>query len=265
VTPTQWICGLATILAAAGMWLVLPRRGLRDRFFGAVLAAVAAGLWLSQVPRLDNWLHEGMFLIFAATTIVSAGATVCLRSPVYCAIWFGVCLLSAAGLFLYQGAQFLASAVVVVYAGAILVTFLFVLMLAQPEGKAPYDRVSWEALLSATVGTILVGILTTAVTSALARPGSADDLPPRASATSPIRHVGGAVQPGAKSTELKTLGEHHVAQLGGELFGRHLLSVQVAGVLLFAALVGAAAMVAMHAKPRNSATPTPTAGRNATP
>ena len=47
---------------------------------------------------------------------------------------------------LFIGAQFLAVATVVVYAGAILVTFLFVLMLAQPEGKAAYDRVSWEAL-----------------------------------------------------------------------------------------------------------------------
>jgi NADH-quinone oxidoreductase subunit J len=68
-------------------------------------------------------------------------------------------LLGTAGLFLYQGAQFLSVATVVVYAGAILVTFLFVLMLAQPEGQAYYDRVSWEALLSAATGAVLVGML----------------------------------------------------------------------------------------------------------
>ena len=62
-------------------------------------------------------------------------ATVTFRNPVYCAIWFGLSLLGTAGLFLFHGAQFLAVATVVVYAGAILVTFLFVLMLAQPEGK----------------------------------------------------------------------------------------------------------------------------------
>jgi NADH-quinone oxidoreductase subunit J len=261
VTPTQWICGLATVLAAAGMWLVLPRRGLRDRFFGAVLAAVAAGLWFSQIPRLDHWLHESMFLIFAGTTVVSAGATVSLRSPVYCAIWFGVCLLSVSGLFLYQGAQFLASAVIVVYAGAILVTFLFVLMLAQPEGRAVYDRVSWEGLLSATVGTILVGILTAAGMSALARPDSASELPSRAATTSPIK----SPEVGRAPTELRTLGDQHVAQLGGELFGRHLLSVEVAGVLLFAALVGAAAMVAPEARPRKPAPPAEATGRAPTP
>ena len=88
--------------------------------------------------------------MLAGVTVVSAAvATVTFRSPVYCAIWFGMSLLGTAGLFLFHGAQFLAVATVVVYAGAILVTFLFVLMLAQPEGQASYDRVSWEALLSA--------------------------------------------------------------------------------------------------------------------
>ena len=41
------------------------------------------------------------------------------------------------------GAQFLGIATVAVYAGAIVVTFLFVLMLAQPGGHAMYDRISW--------------------------------------------------------------------------------------------------------------------------
>ena len=78
-------------------------------------------------------------------TIVAAVATVTFRNPVYCAIWFGMTLTGTAGLFLFAGAEFLAVATLVVYAGAILVTFLFVLMLAQPEGDASYDRRSWEA------------------------------------------------------------------------------------------------------------------------
>ena len=45
-------------------------------------------------------------------------------------------LVGVAGLFFLIGAEFLAVATLVVYAGAILVTFLFVLMLAQPEGDA---------------------------------------------------------------------------------------------------------------------------------
>jgi len=54
-------------------------------------------------------------------------------------------------------------ATIVVYAGAILVTFLFVLMLAQSSGRAYYDRVSWEPLLASATGAVLVGVLTMAI------------------------------------------------------------------------------------------------------
>ena len=94
---------------------------------------------------------------------MAAVATISCRSPVYCAIWFGMTLAGTAGLFLLAGAEFLAVATIVVYAGAILVTFLFVLMLSQPEGHTTYDRRSWEALVSAFTGAVLVGILTATI------------------------------------------------------------------------------------------------------
>ena len=102
-------------------------------------------------------------------TIVAAVATISFRSPVYCAIWFGMTLTGTAGLFLLAGAEFLAVATLVVYAGAILVTFLFVLMLSQPEGHTSYDRRSWEAMISAFTGAVLVGILTTMIGSAITK------------------------------------------------------------------------------------------------
>src|SRR5207237_4093976 len=98
--------------------------------------------------------------VMAAVTLVSAVGAVTMRSPVYCAIWFAMTLLGTAGLFFFQGAQFLGVATIVVYAGAILVTMLFVLMLANQEGHALYDRISWEAGISATAGALLVGLLT---------------------------------------------------------------------------------------------------------
>jgi NADH-quinone oxidoreductase subunit J len=209
------------------MWLLLPHGRPRARVFGALLAAAGLSLYFTQIPRLEHWLGESLFLILAGITVVSAVATVTMRSPVYCAIWFGMSLLGTAGLMMYQGAQFLAMSIVVVYAGAILVTFLFVLMLAQPEGKAAYDRMSFEALLSATTGAVLVGVLSIALYGALAHRTAGDPLPP----------------PSAAELQAGVLDEQHVARLGSELFGRHLLAVQVAGVLLMAALVGAAAIV----------------------
>ena len=66
--------------------------------------------------------------------------TITSRNPIYSALWFAMVVIATAGLFLLAGAPFLAAGTMIVYAGAIIVTFLFVIMLAQMEGKATYDR-----------------------------------------------------------------------------------------------------------------------------
>jgi NADH-quinone oxidoreductase subunit J len=218
----------AIILGALGMWLMLPRGSAAGRMSGMVLAAVSLGLFCSQLPRLAGLVADSVFLILAGITVVAAAGTVTTRSPVYAAIWFGLTLLGTAGLFLFQGAQFLAVATVVVYAGAILVTFLFVLMLAQPRGRTPYDRVSWEAMLSASVGAVIVGRLTLTVTSVLSEPG-------------PVAETSHRIL--SADRQANVLADDHVAHLGAQLFGPHLLAVEAAGTLLLAALVGAAVIV----------------------
>lgn len=236
MTDPHRILILTTLLGALGMWLMLPRGTARGRGTGVLLSTVALGLGASQIPRLGDWMADGVLLILAAITVVSAAAAVTFRNPLYCAIWFGQSLLGTAGLFLFTGAQFLGVATVLVYAGAILVTFLFVLMLAQPEGKAPYDRVSWEALISAVTGIVVVGILSMTIGGVLA-PGK----PPAPAIAAPTQE---ALQSGI-------LDPHHVARLGGELFGRHLIAVEVVGTLLLVALVGAA-VIAAHGKEAGS-------------
>jgi NADH-quinone oxidoreductase subunit J len=196
----------------------------------AALACLASG-----VPRLGDWLADGVFYVLAGTTVAAAVATVTMRNPVYCALWFGLSLMGTAGLLLFTGAQFLAVATVVVYAGAILVTFLFVLMLAQPEGRAPYDRSAWEASVSAAAGIAMVGVLSLAVTTVLGR----DDMAGQAALTHTAEAAGDRVE--------GVLAQQHVAAVGTELFGRQLIAIEVAGTLLLAALVGAAVIVA-HSK-----------------
>lgn len=225
--------GLGAALAGAGLWLLLPRGRAPGRALGAALGlaglGVLAGVALqATAPTAPDTL---IFYLLAATTVVSAVGAVTMKSPVYCAIWFALTLLGTAGLMLYQGAQFLGLATVVVYAGAILVTFLFVLMLAQPEGHSYYDRVSWDALASAAAGAVLVGMFTSSV------------LANHESRTAYER--GGDV-----------LNVEHTATLGGELFSRHLVAVELAGTLLLVALVGAVAIVG-QAKERAAQRATP--------
>ena len=162
-----------------------------------------------------------------------------------------------AGVLLVLGAQFLGVATIVVYAGAILVMFLFVLMLAQPAGLAAYDRVSNEPFLSALAGAVLLGVLSLSIGRlSAAPPGSCCSLPSRATArlpdaaadaapagdtVAPVAAPAGAAHDPQASHD--PLAQDHVARLGAELFGRHLIAVEAAGVLLLVALVGAIAVV----------------------
>lgn len=229
VSAVQILFGTATLTAAAGLWLLLPRGNTAGRPAGIVLGLVSLGLFVagSQIPSLGSWWTTGIFAAIAATTVVSAVASMTLRNPVYCAVWFALTLLGTAGLLLLQGAQFLGIATVVVYAGAIVVTFLFVLMLANPRGHAYYDRVSWEAMLSASTGAVIVGILTLAMTTAIHAPES--------------DRITDTVDAETRAAEV--LHEQHVAHLGMHLFSEYLIAVEVAGALLLMALAGAVAIV----------------------
>ena len=228
MSPSQAILTAGTLFTAVGIWLLLPGSTTRApgthgrRTLGGVLAVVGFGCFGSQVPDVGDWFTMGVFHAIAAATIVAAVATISFRSPVYCAIWFGMTLTGTAGLFLLAGAEFLAVATLVVYAGAILVTFLFVLMLSQPEGHTSYDRRSWEPMVSALIGAVLVAILTTMIGRAMT-----DAEPFQAS------HGPG----------LTSAAPYAISRLGAELFTRYLVAVEAAGALLFAALVGAAVIV----------------------
>lgn len=246
MTEPRWIVALATLLGAAGLWLLLPRGRAGGRMAGAVLAAASLGLLASQLSGLGNWLADGIFWVLFGVTVVGGVGAVTFRNPVYCALWFALALLGVSGIFLVIGAQFLAVATLVVYAGAILVTFLFVLMLAQPEGRAPYDRVSSEAMISAAVGAILVGLLTATFTAALQAPAAEGRRPIAAAAEAAMAQ--------------NVLAPEQVARLGGELFSKRLLAVEIAGVLLLAALIGASAVVA-HARVADGTPEEPRAGK----
>ena len=219
-----WTYALATLAGAAGLWLMLPRgRGL-GRGMGMVLGALALSLIGWRLPQVGGWLMHSQFLVIAGVTVASSAAAMTFRNPVYCAVWFGLSLLGTAALLLWQGSQFLAVATIVVYAGAILVTLLFVLMLANPRGASAYDRTSWESPLAATIGAVLVGVLLITLFKTLELRGSGG--------LHEAHHIGPVMH------------DEHVAILGAEVFSRYLIAVEIAGTLLLVALVGAVAIVA---------------------
>ena len=80
------------------------------------------------------------FYLCATLAILGAIATVAAKNPIRGAMGLLLMILSIAGLFLALHAQFLAAIQLIVYAGAIVVLFLFVIMLLGPSASTPSDR-----------------------------------------------------------------------------------------------------------------------------
>jgi NADH-quinone oxidoreductase subunit J len=255
-------------LGMGGVYLMLPRgqtaRRPMDRYFGGALATLAlvllitlpitagmVGLKDSKATflwPLDNQ-PAGTCETFHLLAFVSLASTVMMitsRNPVYSALWFAMVLLGNSGLFLLQGAEFLSAATVIVYAGAIVVTFLFVIMLAQPTGAARYDRHSREPLLVTATGVVLASVLVGSLHySARFEGQKREDAP-----TGSYRPAQDESRVAANKYERfsgvdEKPKDRHVAGLGKSLFVDHVASVEVIGVLLLAAVVGAV-LIAGH-------------------
>ena len=80
------------------------------------------------------------FYVCALTALAGALSVVISKNPIRGAMGLLVLILSIAGLFLALHAQFLAAIQLIVYAGAIVVLFLFVIMLLGPSAATPSDR-----------------------------------------------------------------------------------------------------------------------------
>jgi len=85
-----------------------------------------------------------VFLVLAAVTIAGAVSLILQRHPIHSALSLIVVMVALAGLYLLQGAEFVAAVQIIVYAGAIMVLFIFVIMLlnAGEEEKSNVSRLA---------------------------------------------------------------------------------------------------------------------------
>jgi len=171
---------LACLLGAAAMFVML-RPGPKAVRGGAGVVGLGVFAWMLVEgvkklagPAVDgvqpNNRPEVFFLIFSLIAVASAVRMITHTRPVYCALYFVMVVLSSAALFLMLEAEFMAFALVIVYAGAILITYMFVLMLAQqapqadqPDAQPEYDVVAREPAAAAVVGFIMLWLLTSMI------------------------------------------------------------------------------------------------------
>ncbi len=227
------------VVAGVGTVMLLPsRRETPLRKLGGVVV-LAAGLILGAllVRRTAERMHV-YFWIFSFIALAAAVRVVTHPRPVYSALYFVLTVFATAGLFVLLWAEFMAAALVLIYAGAILVTYVFVIMLAaqattpgtgadahgEPADRpaavlAEYDTVSREPLVASAVGFTLMGVLLFVILDR----GSA-----------PFR------EPDKSPAVVALVGQQKSTQaLGRHLFEYHLVNLELAGLILTVAMVGA--------------------------
>jgi NADH-quinone oxidoreductase subunit J len=159
------------------------------------------------------------FYLFGILAIASALAFVTRKSPVAAVLWLVNTMFCLAALYVLLDAQFIGVIQVLVYAGAIMVVFLFVIMLLNLGHPSDVDDVrgTWWKLAGGLVGLALL-----AQVFAIPRPRVPESL------TLPAGTI--AIQIAATGA---------IAPVAGPLFREYLLAFEVTSVLLLAAVVGA--------------------------
>ena len=153
-----------------------------------------------------------LFILFGAIAVGGAIMVVTRKHPMASALYLILTLFAVAALFVLRQAHFLAAIQVIVYAGAVVVLFIFVIMLVNvPENRLPVERMTGMRLLGVVAAGLLI-LESAVVARRFAMPaGSAADA--------------GSVQ-----------------AVGRALFTDYLLAFEITSILLLAAVIGAIAM-----------------------
>lgn len=157
-------------------------------------------------------MDQGFFLLFATVSVITALMVVLARNPVHSALALMACFLQVSAIFVLLEAPLLAVIQIFVYVGAIMVLFLFVIMMTDVR-EAGLQRFLPGSNLPALVLLVLLGVEMFVLVL------RSD----RFSVTEPVAMRGGDA----------------IRQLSTTLFADYLLPFEVASVILLAALVGA--------------------------
>jgi NADH-quinone oxidoreductase subunit J len=165
------------------------------------------------------------FYLMAAVTLLAGVSVVFARNPVHSVLFLILAFFNAAGLFLLSGAEFLALILLVVYVGAVLVLFLFVVMMLDVDFAEMKRGVLEYAPAGALVGIILLGELIVVLGGYTFTPELAKSI------ARPIPSLAQRSNTGA---------------LGDILYTDYLFYFEVAGLLLLVAMVGAIVLTLRH-------------------
>jgi NADH-quinone oxidoreductase subunit J len=165
------------------------------------------------------------FYLFAGICVASAVMVIAARNPVHSVLFLILTFVNAAGLFILMGAEFLAMILVVVYVGAVLVLFLFVVMMLDVDFSELREGFINYLPVGALVGIVFLVELLLLVGAWTIGPA----LPKAVSVPIPPADI-------ASNTEA----------LGLVLYTRYVYFFQVSGLVLLVAMIGAIVLTLRH-------------------
>jgi NADH-quinone oxidoreductase subunit J len=165
------------------------------------------------------------FYLFAGVCVASAFMVIAARNPVHSVLYLILAFVNAAGLFVLMGAEFLAMILVVVYVGAVLVLFLFVVMMLDVDFAELRQGFLNYLPFGTVIGVVFLAELLLLVGAWAIGPGV-----PRA-ITAPILPLDQV---------------SNTAAIGAVLYTRYVYYFQVAGIVLLIAMIGAIVLTLRH-------------------
>jgi NADH-quinone oxidoreductase subunit J len=160
-----------------------------------------------------------LFLVLALIAIATAMGMLISRNAIYSALFLVLNFVTVAVFYLLLGAPFIAMSQITVYAGAIMVLFLFVIMLLGAESLPKAEVLPWQRPLAIILSVALVAEAAFLLITR-ARPAG-DVIPPEATANATA----------------------NLRELGMVLFNQYLLPFEVTSILLLVAMVGAIVLI----------------------
>ncbi len=263
---------IVSVLGALALSLMMPRGRSGVGKIGPLIGVAAlGGLWLFLCSSglwgdRETGLSTPAFIyyyVFSGIAIFSAVRVITHTKPVYAALWFVMVVLASCGLFLVLSAQFMAFAVVIIYGGAILVTYMFVIMLATqstPDGHSGqiYDRVAKDPVMASAAGFLLLAVLLSVAfdydqikdirmdaakrqSDAALIESTLGNRPLAEQAVYKMNEAGEAVKVDAPEppANLDPTRLANAERVGLDLFMSHPLGLELAGVILLISLIGA--------------------------
>ncbi len=184
-----------------------------------------------------------LFFVFAVFAVAGSLGMLISRSPVASALWMVQTMLAIACLYLTLNAAFIGVVQILVYAGAIMVLFLFVIMLLNLEQTPRLSAFTWTRAVAFVGGVSVLALLLTAVverTDLVADPTEVEAAVVDPAGPAVVVGPDGeavAVAPG--EVAVVPLDPTSVEQIGVALLTRHAFTLEIVGALLLAATIGA--------------------------